>query len=79
MLAWESLPICDARSIEQRRTDAKVSRFSGINTVQSNLITIARELEDAQGKVNKLNSKQSRASANKIEAATKNLQSATGM
>lgn len=52
--------------------------FSGIPTMQTNLSSMARELEDAQDKSDKLNRKGGKASAAKVEIAAKKLETANG-
>jgi hypothetical protein len=51
--------------------------MSGIATIQGNLGNMAKELEDAQDKFEKLNKKGGKASAQKVESATSKLQTAT--
>jgi hypothetical protein len=50
--------------------------MSGMTTIQGNLAAIAKELEDAQSKSDKLSQKGGKASAQKVEQATTRLQNA---
>ncbi|KUJ16982.1 uncharacterized protein LY89DRAFT_646059 [Mollisia scopiformis] len=51
--------------------------MQGITTIQGNLYSMAKELEDAQDKSEKLNKKGGKANAQKVEVATSRLQTAT--
>ncbi|KAG0649368.1 Suppressor of profilin [Hyphodiscus hymeniophilus] len=60
------------------RSFASTNReMSGMNTIQSNLGNMAKELDDAQDKSDKLSKKGGKASAQKVDAASSRLQTAT--
>ncbi|KAH8592875.1 Muniscin C-terminal mu homology domain-containing protein [Bisporella sp. PMI_857] len=68
------------KNVEQdlRNFAANSPEFSGMNTLQTNLGNIAKELEDAEDKSAKLSKKGGKASSAKVDVAAKNLSNATG-
>lgn len=67
------------KDVEQPlRNFASTNReMSGMPTIQGNLSNMAKELEDAQSKSDRLSSKGGKANAQKVEQATTRLQTAT--
>lgn len=53
--------------------------MSGMTTIQGNLAAMAKDLDDAQDKAEKLSKKAGKASAQKVDAASSKLQSATSL
>ena len=51
--------------------------YLNMHNISSNLGAIAKDLEDAQDKADKLNKKGGKASAQKVDAATSRLESAS--
>ncbi|KAF5707912.1 SYP1-like protein [Fusarium globosum] len=60
------------------RNFANRKDVQNMNTMSSNLTTMARDLEESQNQVDKLTKKGSRANTSKVDAASSKLESATG-
>ncbi|KAF4948619.1 hypothetical protein FGADI_9523 [Fusarium gaditjirri] len=60
------------------RNFANRKDFQNMNTMSSNLTTMAKDLEESQNQVDKLTKKGGRANTSKVDAASSKLESATG-